>query len=206
MGRVLTKRGALVELAIVTAGVLIALSFDGVRGWMREHELVAAARTNLTRELQDNKTALEQFRTTIPARMKELDAMRQAADRMLDGITPQGELGLNFVFAEVSAAAQSTAQMTGAYGLMAYDEVNRYTAIYGLQAPFVRMQDDTTSMLRDVLARLWVIDAEQPPRAAIDAWIDEISRLSSQIYLLDQFSANLAAGYARALTETGEAR
>jgi hypothetical protein len=199
--RVLTRKGAVVELAIVTVGVLIALSFDGARSWLRERALVDAARANLTRELQENKTAAERFRTTMVERHKELAAMRAAADGLLEGHKPEGELTLNFVFAEVSSAAQSTAQMTGAFGLMEYGEVNRYTAIYAFQNTFVRMQDETTGLLRDVLARLWVIEAKQPPRAAIDAWIEEISRLDSQIYLLDKLAQNLATGYANALAE-----
>ena len=202
MDRVLTRKGAIVELAIVTVGVLIALSFDGARGWLRERGLLEAARANLTRELQANKTAVERFRTTLAERPKEHSAMRTAADGLLEGRQPQGQLSLNFNFAEVSSAAQSTAQMTGAFGLMEYDEVNRYTAIYGLQGTFIRMQDETTAMLRDVLSRLWVIDAKQPPRTAIEGWIDEISRLGSQIYLLDQFAGNLARGYAGVLGET----
>ena len=79
MESVLTKKGALVELMIVTVGVLIALSFDGARVWMREQSLVEDARANLTRELQANRTAVERFRTTIAERHKELTAMRQAA-------------------------------------------------------------------------------------------------------------------------------
>jgi hypothetical protein len=204
--RVLTKRGALVELAIVTAGVLIALSFDGARGWMRDRDLLEAARANLTRELQANKTAVERFRTTLDERQEELSAMRVAADGLRNGRAPTGELTLNFVFADVSSTAHATAQMTGAFGLMEYDEVNRYTSIYGRQTNFGRMQDETTSMLRNVLSKLWVIEAKQPPTETIDAWIDEISSLSSQIYLLDQFAGNLAAGYGRALAETEDVR
>jgi hypothetical protein len=202
--RVLTRKGAVVELAIVTAGVLIALSFDGARSWLRERALIDAARANLSRELQENKTAAEQFRTTMAERHKELTALRAAADGLLEGHKPEGQLTLNFDFAEVSSAAQSTAQVTGAFGLMEYEEVNRYTAIYGFQNTFVRMQDETTAMLRDVLARLWVIEAKQPPRAAIDAWIEDISRLDSQIYLLDKFAENLTTGYGRVLAETAK--
>jgi hypothetical protein len=38
---VLTVREAIVHLAIVTVGILIALSLDGVREW-REHRALAA--------------------------------------------------------------------------------------------------------------------------------------------------------------------
>ena len=143
MDRVLTRKGAVVELAIVTAGVLIALSFDGARSWLSDRALVDAARADLTRELQDNKTAAEQFRTTMAERHKELTAIRAAADGLLEGHKPEGQLTLNFEFAEVSSAAHSTAQMTGAFGLMEYDEVNRYTAIYGFQNTFVRSSPRT---------------------------------------------------------------
>jgi hypothetical protein len=47
-------------------------------------------------------------------------------------------------------------------------------------------------------------DGARPPRAAIDAWIEVISRLDSQIYLLDKFAENLTTGYGRVLAETAK--
>jgi len=45
---------------------------------------------------------------------------------------------------------------------------------------------------------------ETAAACGIDAWIEEISRLDSQIYLLDKFAENLATGYASALAEAAK--
>ena len=58
---VLTLKQAAVHLAIVTAGVLIALSFEGVLQWSHHRALVREAKANLTTELQTNKKGLERF-------------------------------------------------------------------------------------------------------------------------------------------------
>jgi hypothetical protein len=52
---VLTLKQAAVHLAIVTAGVLIALSFEGILEWSHHRSLVREAEANLTTELQVNK-------------------------------------------------------------------------------------------------------------------------------------------------------
>ena len=47
----MTRKSALLELVIVVAGVLIALSVDTVREWRNERALAAEARANLLSEI-----------------------------------------------------------------------------------------------------------------------------------------------------------
>jgi hypothetical protein len=51
----LTVREALVHLAIVTAGILIALSFDGMLKWRDHRSLVADTRERLESEIRSNQ-------------------------------------------------------------------------------------------------------------------------------------------------------
>jgi hypothetical protein len=201
MDRVLTRKGAVVELAIVTVGVLIALSFDGVRGWMRERSLVDAARANLTTELGANKKAVEGFLKTIAARQQELDTVRGIGQTLMAGqpITLK-EAALNFGFSDINTAAYSTAQLTGAFGLMDYEDVREYAATYALQARFADMQIDAVEMLRDVLSRTWVIEDEKPPLREVELWLQDINRLDAHLLFLGQFGSQLVEGYDNVLT------
>ena len=56
---ILSVREALVHLAIVTVGILIALSFEGVREYVEHRELANHARENLFDEIRGNKKALD---------------------------------------------------------------------------------------------------------------------------------------------------
>ena len=55
----MTRKSALLELVIVVAGVLIALSVDTVREWRNERALAAEARANLLSEIGENKQDLD---------------------------------------------------------------------------------------------------------------------------------------------------
>src|SRR5690348_13673367 len=46
------------ELAIITAGILIALSFEGLVQWRHHRELVREARANILSELRENQREL----------------------------------------------------------------------------------------------------------------------------------------------------
>jgi uncharacterized protein (DUF3084 family) len=69
---ILTVKEAAVHLAIVTAGILIALSLEGLREWREHRSLVNEARANLLSEIRDNRKevaaavgALEQVKTDL---------------------------------------------------------------------------------------------------------------------------------------------
>jgi hypothetical protein len=85
MERIMTRKGALIELAIVTAGVLLALSF----------ELRASG-------------------------------------------------------AGLSAAACQTAEITGAFGYMDYEEVRRFAGLYDLQSKYMSFRDEAISNVRRI--------------------------------------------------------
>lgn len=202
MERVLTKKGAVVELAIVTVGVLIALSFDGARGWMRERSLVDEARANLATELRRNKTAVDRFLTTIPEREKELDTVQTIAEGLIAGrpVTIK-HAALGFVLADISSAARTTAEITGAFSLMSYEEVGRYAAIYDHQARFGRMQDDFIARLTPVLSRVWLIESSAPPRAEAELWLRDIYSLGAHLLFVKQLGEQLSRGYGEAIDQ-----
>jgi len=198
MALVLKRQGALSELVIVTAGVLIALSVDGVRGWMADRSLVDEARANLASELRDNKSAVDSFRQTIPTRRNELETVGNIAMTRLAGKPwPSGKAELGFTLADITAASRTTAEITGAFGLMDYAEVKDYASIYDLQRRFSDLQEGAMTLLRSVLSRLDLIEAPMPSAAELESWLRDIHALEAQLLFLDQIGEQLSAGYAK---------
>jgi hypothetical protein len=199
MDRVLTKKGAVVELAIVTVGVLIALSFDGVRGTLNDRSRVAEARANLASELRDNKTAIENLLETMPARKKELDRLREIARLLRDGKPVQGEAGLNFHVPTLTAASRSTAEITGAFGLMDYSEVTPYAHVYDMQQKFELLLDGWLTKLQPVLMRVPLIEEPKAQTAELDVWLHDIDTLETHLFFVEEYARQLADDYGKVL-------
>lgn len=60
-GPVHSIKDILLQLLTITLGILIALSFEGMREWRQERVLVNEARENMLREIRDNKVTLINF-------------------------------------------------------------------------------------------------------------------------------------------------
>jgi hypothetical protein len=204
MERVLTKKGAIVELAIVTVGVLIALSFDGVRGWIRERSLIEEARTNLATELRGNRAAVEGFLKTIPTREQELDRLREIALAFLAGQPVSGSAALRIELPELGSAAYASAQLTGAFGSMDYGEVSDYATIYGFQSNVQELQRSLVKQVTIVLSRTWLIDEPKPSPQEVEFWRRDIDVLRSEIFFLKQFTEQLRDAYAKVLARVDQ--
>jgi hypothetical protein len=197
--RVLTKKGAVVELAIVTVGVLIALSFDGVRGWLDDRSRVAEARVNLTSELRDNNAAVENLLKTMADRRMELDHLREIAQLVRDGKPVSGEATLNFNIPTLTSASRSTAEITGAFALMDYGEVTPYTHVYSMQQKFERLLDEWMTKLQPVLSRVSLIDNPKPQALEVDLWLRDIGTLQTHVFFVGEYGQQLATAYRKLL-------
>jgi len=199
----LTNRSALVELMIVTVGVLIALSFDGVRGWMRERALLEDALTNLTSEVSANKSSVEGFLKAIPERERELEHVWDISTKMLAGESIEGTAALQIELMEITSAAYATTQLTGAFGLMPYEEVSRYSAVYAHQDRVREMQDQALTLLKSVTSRTWLLDDAKPPLAEVALWRQDIAATRTHLFFLKQFAEQLISKAYDPLLSTG---
>ena len=69
-----------IQLVTITAGILIALSLEGVRETWRDRALVREARANIRREIADNKREVDDEIGTMADRGKRVDvALRFAS-------------------------------------------------------------------------------------------------------------------------------
>jgi len=149
---VLTVKEALVHLAIITTGILIALSLEGALEWSHHRELVGETRVRLQDEIRGNQESVQiVLKGLAPARMRFTRAIDLASRMSSPGALEEAEPLFNPVrggsllsgmsFAFFNTAAYTTAEVTGAFGFMDYSETVRYADTYDLQALYVRMQD-----------------------------------------------------------------
>lgn len=198
----ISKRELLTQLAIVTLGVLIALSFEGLREWRNERALVAAAHRNLANEIRDNRIEIEKMPEAYARFRAQLDAGTAAAQDLLEGRPGPNEMNLSFEFAELGKSSYSTASLTGAFALMPYEDVKRYEAIYELQRQFSETEAQAFQNFLSVISSIRLV--ANPARATPDelrAWNAQIHFVRSTIDVLEQIAKRLSDAYAERLPD-----
>lgn len=196
----LPGRDLVVQLAVVVAGVLIALTFEGLREWRNDRALVAEARRNIARELRDNKIEIDGMPKGYAIFKTQVDAAAAAAEALLEGRPGPNSLELKFVFAELGTASRSTAELTAAFGLMSYEEVRKYEAVYGLQQTFTETERQCYQTFLTVISSVRL--AADPARAApaeLAEWERQIHLLRSTVGVLEVLVERLSSAYEAAL-------
>jgi hypothetical protein len=118
----------LLQLLTITAGVLIALSLEGLLEWRHHRTLVREARENISREIADNKKELVGSLQNADGRKKDIDTALRLANELLNtGKSAVHEIDLGLSLAELSAASWQSAERTRALGHMEYSEVQEYS-------------------------------------------------------------------------------
>jgi hypothetical protein len=141
------------QLGIVTVGILIALSLEGGVQWWHHRTLADETRSRLVNEIKGNQ---ESIRTVLKSIQPTADRFVRAIELVSDLSKPEhareaaaifspgkGNVISGTSFGFFNTAAYSTAEVTGAFSFMEYDEVLKFADAYDLQALYVRMQDTT---------------------------------------------------------------
>lgn len=206
---VLSLREALVHLAIVTAGILIALSFEGVREWFEHRSQVSEARHALIEEVRGNKMALEKrFLTGAETARKENQRIAALAQSLADrDKTVDLDWTSNYPLTRLQSASFATAQSTGALALMEYEEAKRFASVYRLQETFERqheagLADETTAFAMGVM----LTASARKDRSKVDVadareWRRLIAKLDTAIMIQSQIGKSLDDAYASLLGE-----
>lgn len=190
------------HLAIVTVGILIALSLEGALEWSRHRSLVRQARANLMNEMRDNQKEVNLALARLEKLKTELanarDVVRSFARR--EKLTDI-QLGVSYSPAELRSASRTTAEITGALGYMDYDEVQRFASVYAAQGQFERFQTQTLDHVISLLAAIQVF--WDGPDAASAGDLDDLTRgirtTTASIIAVEQLGASLDREYAKAL-------
>ena|SRR5438270_1295108 len=129
------------ELVTITAGILIALSLEGVLEWNHHRHLVKEARANILSEIRENKKELENARHDFATQVQQIHAMVALVHALQQHKkTDVKSLQYIWTMAELHSTSWSTSSNTGALSYMPYTEVKRYTEIYDLQKDYADLQ------------------------------------------------------------------
>jgi hypothetical protein len=185
------------HLAIITAGVLIALTLEGVVSWVDHRMLVREAVANLSAEIRSNKKELDGMFANLDKESKQLEHADALAQLVLDHHAPEKmTLELSSNAAELKNAAVTTGQITGAFGYMDYEAVRRYADVYDLQAQFMRLQEREGQNFLAVLAFVRRMAGAAPPGpAALEEWRARIHGTLAGITVREQMAHQLLKRY-----------
>jgi hypothetical protein len=189
------------QLAIITAGVLIALAFEGIVSWFDHRILVREAVANLRREIADNSRELEALFVGLATEQKNLEHADELAQMLVDRKKIEhASLGLNFRGAELSDASRKTAEVTGAFGYMDYADVEKYAAIYGLQERFKFLQDRANENFMSALAGVRLLtDSAPPDPVQVQQWKAQIGLGRATLFIEEQLARQLQKRYQETL-------
>jgi hypothetical protein len=198
-----TWKDFLIQLGTITAGVLIALSFEGARESIHDRALVREARENIHREIADNKRELDGEIASLPGRAKRLDAALQFANRRLKNQPREvQQLELRLEFPTLSAASWQTAERTGALAHMDYADVQKYAALYAFQELLTTQHRRALDSLSVAIGIITSTEDDDPTRASaadIGRFREQIIALRSILYVEEQMAQTASARYKKAL-------
>jgi hypothetical protein len=203
---VLTVREAIVHLAIVTVGILIALSLDGVREWREHLALAAEARANLLSEIRENKAELDRVIATFTASQQDHKIAYEAARNLLAS-QPLGTdtIHIGFQLAELSSAAYTTSEITGAFGHMEYGDVRGFARVYDLQRKYDALQDQSVTNVSAASALLVLIgDPSQAAPREIEDWKGKLEQAIGALVVQRQLAEALSKQYGEFLAAASE--
>ncbi len=188
------------QLVTITAGILIALSLEGVRESFHNRSLVREARENIRRELADNINELDGELRGMAAQKARLDDALKFADEMLaSGRSTINQLQLNVSNATLRTASWQTADRTGALAHMDYGEVQKFAGTYAGQELYAVTQRRAFEQFASALAIMSAGDPTAAQRADVEQFRHRVLELRGEIYVLESLGAGLKEGYRRAL-------
>lgn len=169
-------REFLFQLVTITTGVLIALAIDGIVEWRHNSGLVREATATITREIADNRVALERHLADADTREKDAESALQLTNELLATKTSNvQQLTLAFHLSALSSAAWQTAERTGAVGPMDYALVQHYAKLYNLQALY---EGEQRRVMGQVVGALSSLATGQDPHEASPA---DLERFRQQL-------------------------
>jgi hypothetical protein len=122
-----------IHLAIVTIGLFIALMLEAGVEYVHHRHIVAEARANIRTELENNHASAQKDIGYLSQNLKNVAGNIKTLRQLETESHLHGSLVNTMTFASLDDAAWRTARDTGALAYMPYEEVQKYSDIYGAQ-------------------------------------------------------------------------
>ncbi len=203
-GPVRSLREFFVHLAIITLGILIALSLEGLLEWRHHRALVREARENLASEVTHNRKTIAD---NLPTIRKSEDDLKQIISVMQklesNQALPVDQLSYHASFIGLNSTAWNTANRSGAVGYMSYDEVAKYTELYDLQQVFLDLQRPVLEGLTDLGGILPTVMAKDAKHRSPQSF-EEIERIASRTVTAEDTLENAAKELSKQYEQFGK--
>jgi hypothetical protein len=191
----------LIQLLTITAGVLIALSIEGLTEWNHHRLLVREATETIAREIADNKSALDRHFTDWDKTVAGMEKALQLANELLaEKKSDIRQMELGFHLSSLNDASWRTAERTGALAFMDYADVQDYAKLYGVQELYTsqqrRVMDRTVSVIGLVSDDPHKASADDLARFRLD-----LMALRGELLADRQLGEALAKAYGEALAK-----
>lgn len=185
------------HLLIVTVGILIALSLEGLLEWRHHREAAEEARTNILSEIRANEKDLQTFLKAVPEiRRNQMEILEAVQNVSAHGKSDARVPPLSFRLAELSNTSWTTSQTVGALAFMPYAEVKNFAGVYQLQDEFLRLQVRTEDAVVTALSLLAVnTNPSSLSKAELDAERDRILASLSSLTAETQLGGFLEKAY-----------
>ncbi|MFN7925065.1 MAG: hypothetical protein U0Q16_33520 [Bryobacteraceae bacterium] len=202
-GPVSSPREFFIHMSMITMGILIALSLEGLREWYHHKALVREAKEMLATEMRENKGRVDDKRQKNVVVQKDIESAVAAVDGLLKtGKLTAKEMKVGYQSIGLQDSAWKTASITGAVGHMSYSEVKGYADVYTLQEEFVRNQRRGVEAIPSVMKSFHGVD--DPSHMSKDELMkfkDRALDLLGVLLLEDSIGKGLSEVYAKHLTE-----
>ncbi len=194
----------LLHLLTITIGLLIALSLEGAVEWQHNRHLVRDAEAGLRGEIRSNAEGIGALRKQVKDENRQLDDDLIAVRKMQAHPQTHEHMGFTFRMSSFDQMAWKTAQTTGAFGYMPYEDASAFADIYNVQDEVYKVQQEAVD---DVLKAASLIVAQPegstPTQAQLDQVTDRIGLIKMRLVLLGNLIDELDRVYRKYQTGRG---
>jgi len=197
---ILTIKEAVAHLSIVTVGILIALSLEGIVEYAHHRAIVREAREIMRREVEANRKELDKAMAHI--KDKQMKEMMHSIDVMRALIAHEptdANINLNYEGANLRSAGHATAQLMGAFAYMDYEEVGRWATVYDAQQGFLTTQSAALTEGTAAFSFMLKRDLQKTPPAQLEMEAESLRRAVGTLIVIRQIGKVLGDQYDKAL-------
>jgi hypothetical protein len=185
------------HLFTITVGLLIALSLEGCMEWQHHRHLAREAEVGLHEEIARNAKVVGSLRQQIQEEQKQLDADIEILNKArMDSSSPHQKLTFEFSMHTFDDVTWKTAQTTGAFQYVPYDDARAFSKIYTAQEDLYQTQQE---LLDDVMRAGALVATRtsdwQPTPLQIDAIIDRTGVVKMRLSWLETLVDSLDKTY-----------
>jgi len=197
------------ELMTITAGILVALTLEGLVNWRHHRTLVREARANILNEVRENQRDLTKEREDLRKVERDGQALINLVHQLeTNRKTSFLQVQYTFSIAELHSTSWNTASTTGSLSFMPYTEVKRYTEVYDLQRAFTTLQERAFAASLDVQGLATLLSRN--PATLATAELSEAERrlgiAMADVAAMEQIAEPLNQRYDELLKATADRR